>query len=70
MKLYKVFGGNAKMQLISIKETANLLQTKESTVRTWINRGQIPPELVFRIGNTVRIRLDKFDKWVSGDECI
>ena len=58
------------MQLISIKETANLLQTKESTVRTWINRGQIPPELVFRIGNTVRIRLDKFDKWVSGDECI
>ena len=58
------------MQLISIKETANLLQTKESTVRTWINRGQIPPELVFRIGNTVRIRLDKFDKWVSGDECL
>ena len=58
------------MQLISIKEAANLLQTKESTVRTWINRGQIPPELVFRIGNTVRIRLDKFDKWVSGDECL
>ncbi len=58
------------MQLISIKETANLLQTKESTVRTWINRKQIPPELVFRIGNTVRIRLDKFNKWVSGDECI
>ncbi len=58
------------MQLISIKETANLLQTKESTVRTWINRGQIPPELIFRIGNTVRIRLEKFDKWVNGDECI
>ncbi len=58
------------MQLISIKEAANLLQTKESTVRTWINRGQIPSELIFRIGNTVRIRLDKFDRWVSGDECI
>ncbi len=58
------------MQLISIKDAANLLQTKESTVRTWINRGQIPSELIFRIGHTVRIRLDKFDRWVSGDECI
>ena len=58
------------MQLISTKEAANLLQAKESTVRTWINRGLIPPELIFRIGNTVRIRLDKFNKWVNGDECI
>lgn len=57
------------MQLISTKETANLLGVKESTVRTWINREQIPPSLVFRIGNTVRIRLDKFNKWVD-DECI
>lgn len=58
------------MELLSIKETADLLKTKESTIRTWINRGQIPPELVFRIGNTVRIRLEKFNKWVNGDECI
>lgn len=58
------------MELLSIKETADLLKTKESTIRTWINREQIPPELVFRIGNTVRIRLEKFNKWVNGDECI
>ena len=58
------------MQLISTKETANLLGVKESTVRTWINRGQIPSSIVFRIGNTVRIRLDRFNKWVDTDECI
>lgn len=58
------------MKLISVKEAADLLCAKESTFRTWINRKKIPPELVFRIGRTVRIRLDKFNKWVEGDECL
>lgn len=58
------------MQLLSIKEVADKLCTKESTVRTWINRGQIPPCLIFRIGNTVRVREEKFNKWINGDECI
>ena len=57
------------MQLLSIKETAERLSTKESTVRTWINRGQIPETIVFRIGNTVRIREEKFNRWING-ECI
>jgi excisionase family DNA binding protein len=57
------------MKLLSIREVADRLSTKESTVRTWINRGQIPEEIVFRIGNTVRIREEKFNRWVNG-ECI
>ena len=57
------------MKLLSIREVADKLATKESTVRTWINRGQIPEEIVFRIGNTVRIREEKFNRWVNG-ECI
>ena len=52
------------MELLSIRETADLMGAKESTVRTWINREQIPPVIVFRIGNTVRIKKEKFEKWV------
>ena len=58
------------MQLLSIKEVADLLRTKESTVRTWMNRKQIPAECIFRCGNLVRIRQDKFRKWINGDECV
>ena len=53
------------MELLSIKETAEILGAKESTVRTWINRKQIPQVVVFRIGNTIRIKKDKLERWVS-----
>jgi excisionase family DNA binding protein len=65
MKSCKEIGGKYKMELLSIRETADLMGAKESTVRTWINRKQIPPVIVFRIGNTVRIKKDKLEKWVS-----
>lgn len=53
------------MELLSIKDTANILGVKESTVRTWLNRGQIPVDVIFRIGNTVRIIKPKFENWVT-----
>lgn len=53
------------MELLSIKETGEIMGAKESTVRTWINRKQIPPIVVFRIGNTVRIKKDKLEKWIN-----
>lgn len=53
------------MELLSIKETADLMRTKESTIRTWINRKQIPQVVIFRIGNTIRIKKDKLERWVS-----
>ena len=52
------------MELLLIKDAAAFLNAKESTVRTWINRGQIPSEVIFRIGNTVIIKKDKFEKWI------
>ena len=53
------------MELLSIKESADLIRVKERTFRTWVNRGQIPDEVVFRIGNTVRIKKAKFENWVE-----
>ena len=58
------------MQLLSVKEVSTLLQIKESTIRTWIRRKQIPPVCVFKVGHTVRIRLEKFSQWVNGDDCL
>ena len=52
------------MELLSIKDASNILGVKESTFRTWINRKQIPVEVIFRIGNTVRIIKSKFENWV------
>lgn len=52
------------MELLSIKESADFLRVKESTLRTWINRKQIPDSIIFRIGNTVRIIKPKFEDWV------
>lgn len=52
------------MELLSIKDTASILGVKESTFRTWLNRGQIPDNIIFRIGNTVRIIKPKFENWV------
>ena len=53
------------MELLSIKESAEILSVKESTFRTWINRKQIPDSVVFRIGNTVRIIKPKFESWIE-----
>ena len=55
------------MELLSVKESADLLGVKESTFRTWLNRKQIPEGVVFRIGNTVRIKKAKFESWIEDD---
>lgn len=52
------------MELLSIRDAASILSVKESTFRTWINRKQIPDNVIFRIGNTVRIIKPKFENWV------
>lgn len=70
MKLHEEMEKNMTNALLSIAETAEILKAKKSTVRTWILRGNIPPELVLKIGGSVRIRGNKLIKWINGDECI
>lgn len=53
------------MELLSIKDISSILDVKESTIRTWIKRKQIPDNVIFRIGNTVRIIKSKFENWVA-----
>ncbi|MNK76979.1 Helix-turn-helix domain protein [compost metagenome] len=45
-------------QYLSPAEVARILSVHRSTVYLWIEDKTIPPDFVFRIGRTVRIRVD------------
>lgn len=66
MKNVKKLGGDKEMELLSVAEVAKIMSVNERTLRTWINRKQIPDSVIFRIGNTVRFVRSKFENWVNG----
>ena len=53
--------------LITIKELAKELHKPESTIRTWKQRGELPPEIFKTIGGTIFVRAEKFREWVDSD---
>jgi len=50
-------------QLMDIKEVANYLRVKESTVYTWAQEGILP---AFRLGRLWRFRRAEIDVWLEG----
>lgn len=54
--------------LMCIKDFSKELGKPESTVRTWIRRGEIPSTVLKKIGSTVFIKVDKFQSWIDSDE--
>lgn len=53
--------------LLTIKDFSKQLGKPESTVRTWIRRGELPSFLLKKIGSTVFIKSDKFKEWIDND---
>lgn len=53
--------------LMTIKDFSKQLGKPESTVRTWIRRGELSPLFLKKIGSTVFIKTDKFKEWVDND---
>lgn len=51
--------------LMGIKEFSKEMNKPESTIRTWIRRGEIPSTVLKKIGSTVFIRVDKFQEWLE-----
>jgi PTS system nitrogen regulatory IIA component len=49
-------------QLMDIKEVANYLRVKESTVYTWAQEGILP---AFRLGRLWRFRRAEIDAWLE-----
>ena len=60
-------GNNLMFDLMSIKDFSKELGKPESTVRTWIRRGDIPLSCLSKIGSTVFIRTDRFKEWLDGN---
>jgi excisionase family DNA binding protein len=52
---------------MTIKDFSEQLGKPESTVRTWIRRGELSPLFLKRIGSTVFIKAEKFKEWVDKD---
>ena len=59
---------NFMIGLIGLKEFARQLNTPESTVRTWKQRGEIPSYLFKKVGGTVFVRENKISEWIDKDE--
>lgn len=53
------------IEFYTFKEFCALLKANPNTVKTWKRRGDIPQKLFFKIGGTVYIYKDDFEKWVK-----
>ena len=51
--------------LITFKSFCLKLNANQNTVKTWKRRGDLPPEIFFKIGGTLYVLEDKFDEWVQ-----
>lgn len=55
------------MELLEIKDVLPILKCNENTFRTWMQRKQLPENLIIEIGHTKRIRKNVLEKWVNGE---
>lgn len=51
--------------LITFKEFTKRLNANPNTVKSWKRRGDLPPEIFFKIGGTLYILEDRFNDWVE-----
>lgn len=53
--------------LLDYKQMAKLFQVNESTIRTWVNRKQIPEDTIFKMPGkkgTIRFVRTKIENWI------
>lgn len=50
--------------LITFNEFTKRLKANPNTVKSWKRRGDLPPEIFFKIGGTLYILEDKFNEWI------
>lgn len=52
-------------ELITFKDFCKLLKANPNTVKTWKRRGDLPAKIFFKIGGSVYILKDSFEKWIN-----
>ena len=53
------------LDLLTLKDFSKELGKPESTVRTWIRRGELPENMIVKIGGTIFIHIEKFKNWID-----
>ena len=61
-KSNSVFDNSIEDKFLTVKDLVQALNVKESTLRDWIFKGQIP---VIRIGRLIRFRWSEIEKWLQ-----
>ena len=52
-------------ELITFKDFCKLLKANPNTVKTWKRRGALPQNIFFKIGGTLYVLKDSFEKWMQ-----
>ena len=56
--------------VITEQEFSKIMKVKPNTIRTWVKRGLIPQELIFKLPNTtkgtIRFIKDRVIEWITG----
>lgn len=55
--------------LLDVKEVAELFGVKVGTVKSWVSRGHMPEDIIFKIGSgkgTIRFKKSKLEDWING----
>ena len=53
------------IELMTFKDFCTFLGQKPSTVKTWRRRKYLPEKIFFKIGGTLYIIKDAFEKWIK-----
>lgn len=58
--------------LLTERQLAEIVQVKVGTVRTWVKRGMIPENAIFKLPNspkgTIRFIEYKIKQWLTGED--
>lgn len=49
----------------TFEEFCAILKANPNTVKTWKRRGNLPAEIFFKIGGTLYILKEEFEKWIA-----
>ena len=52
-------------QFYTFKEFCQILKANPNPVKTWKRRGDLPKKLFFKIGGTLYVFKDDFEKWLK-----
>ena len=52
-------------ELLTFKEFCKVLKANPNTVKTWKRRKDLPEKIFFKIGGTLYILKNEFEKWIA-----